>query len=322
MAKRRAGTRKNKTAEAEQQPLLARLLDNSELKARLLRASAIALVVAIAAVGLVIGMRHLKRNVHAMARYDVTLRLEWQNLPDWLQTDANAHILRGIEQRADLHDYDHLLDPRVAQRVGESLTESDIGWVKSVDRVVVRPDGAVAVSCQFRRPKAWVHHGRYCYLSDAEGVRLPGRYDPVDCRDNALMMIEGVESAPPPVGQAWGGVDLTSGLKLADLLVDRPFRNQIESINVANHSGRRDKNRPHIELATDRASSRIWWGRPPGEEFGTEISAAQKLTLLETLYRQWGRIDMNRAYVNIMTWPDRIAMPAQPVRVPRRLLRG
>lgn len=322
MAKRKTKTKSKNASEAERLPLLARLLDNSELKTRVLRMSAIVSVVAVAATGVALGMRYLEGNVRVMERYNISLRLEWDNLPDWLQTDENAHILKSLEKRVDLHEGDHILDPRVAQRVGESLSESDIGWVKCVENVAVRPDGVVAVRCQFRRPTAWIRGERYCYLSDGEGVRLPGRYDPTDCRDSALMMIEGVEAAPPPVGQPWGGIDLPAGLKLAGLLVDTPFRNQIESISVANHAGRRDKNRPHIELATDRASSRIWWGRPPGEEFGTEISAEQKLTLLETLYRQWGRIDMNRAYVNIMTWPDRIAMPAQPVRAPRRLLRG
>jgi hypothetical protein len=140
---------------------------------------------------------------------------------------------------------------------------------------------------------------------------------------NALLMIDGVAGAPPDIGYPWPGADVASGLRLSTLLGDKPFRHQIGSINVANHQGRRDRSRPHIELATDRKGSRIWWGRPPEDDFGTEISATQKLLLLETLYRQWGRIDMNRSYVNIMTWPDRVAMPAMMQSSAQgRLLRG
>jgi hypothetical protein len=81
-------------------------------------------------------------------------------------------------------------------------------------------------------------------------------------------------------------------------------------VRVDNHLGRVNPLLPQIELMTDRPGSRIWWGRAPGEEHGCEINSAQKIALLESLYRQSGRIDMNRSYVNVTTWPDRVAAPA------------
>lgn len=275
------------------------------------------------ATGICLGLMRLEQNVHALDRYERGLTLQWVDLPDWLTLGENGHILDSLTRQAGLQREDRSLDAALAERIGHSLTESDVGWVKSVDRVVVRPDGVVSVRCRFRHPTAWVRHGGYCYLVDEERVRLPGRYDPGECRSGSLMMIEGVAAGPPNVGDLWRGADLRSGLKLVTLLAGEPFRHQIVDVIVANHGGREDRSRPHIELATDRRGSRVLWGRPPDEEFGKEITASRKIILLGTLYREWGRIDMNRAYVNIMTWPDKVAMPvAPPVHRSSRLLRG
>ncbi len=271
----------------------------------------------------IVGLIRLNDYVHRMKTYDVALALEWTDLPDWLRTPDNRHVLDSLVRVVDLKPSDRLLDPHLAERIGSALTAPEVGWVRSVDRVRIEPTGVVAIRCRFRRPTAWVRHGKYCYLVNEEGVRLPGCYEVEDCRAGALLMIDGVAVAPPAVGRPWPGADLASGLRLSAMLVDKPFRHQIGSINVANHQGRRDRSRPHIELATDRKGSRIWWGRPPEEDYGTEITASQKLLLLETIYRQWGRIDMNRSYVNIMTWPDRVAMPAlMQSSAQGRLLRG
>ena len=261
--------------------------------------------------GLCIGLTSLESHVHTMPRYAEVLALEWDNLPDWLRLRENRHILKTLTRRVNLKRSDHRLDPQLAERLGTTLLDPGLGWVKSVNRVMVRPDGRVSMRCQFRRPAAWIQYDRYCYLVAAESVRLPGRYDFNECINSSLLMISGVDSRPPAVGQVWSGADLNSGLKLASLISERPFRNQVDRIIVANHDGRKERNRPHIELATDRRGSRIWWGRPPEEEYGIEITANQKLTLMETLFRQWGRIDLNRAYVDVRTHPDSVVLPAQ-----------
>jgi len=259
-----------------------------------------------------------------MAKFDRSLVLRWEDLPDWLQLSENRRILEDLTQRVPLCRSDRVMDGGLAERLGKALTDPAVGWIKSVDRISVRPNAVVSIKCQFRRPAAWIREGRFCYLVDREAYRLPGRYHVEECSNGALLVIEGVDSAAPEVGRAWRGGDLAAGLKLVELLASKPFRSQVAGVDVSNHDGRCDRNRPHLELITDRDGSRIWWGRPPGEEFGTEIVAAQKLVLLETLYRQHGRIDMNRAYVNIMTWPDRITMPAAPTHAAtaRRQLRS
>ncbi len=282
------------------------------MRRRLRRVLSFAVVVSAVCVGLCLGFDRLDARVHRMPRFDRGLTLRWENLPDWLQLGDNRRILEELTQQVPLCRSDRLLDEKLAERLGGALADPSVGWIKSVDRISVRPSAVVSIWCQFRRPAAWIREGRFCYLVDQEAVRLPGRYHAVECGGGPLLMIEGVGEAPPEIGRVWRGGDVAAGLKLAELLANRPFRSQIAGVDVSNHDGRRDRNRPHIELTTDREGSRVWWGRPPGDEFGTEIHAAQKLALLETLYRQHGRIDMNRAYVNIMIWPDRITMPAIP----------
>jgi hypothetical protein len=274
-------------------------------------------------VGVYFGVDRLQQRVHALERYDRPLYLEWEGLPDWLQIADNRHILDDLAGRVKLDDSDRQLDPMLAERIGKSLASPELGWIQSVERVRVRPDGVVSVRCAFRRPAAWIRRDKSCYLVDQNRIRLPGRYEAADCRGSALLSIVGVQAPPPAVGQIWQGTDIGAGIGLVSLLNERSFRHQLVDIVVSNFNGRSDPAKPYIEMTTDRPDSRIWWGRPPGQEHGTEINATQKLTLLETLYRQWGRVDMNRSYVNITTWPDRVAMPMtiQP-QAQARLLRG
>ena len=268
-------------------------------------------------------LSRLEHRVHAFTAYDRPLMLKWVELPPWLRLPENRHVLDSLARTIDLQSTDRMLDRTLAERLGGALADPRIGWVKSVDRIRIDPSGEVTVKCQFRMPAAWVQHRKIGYLVDAEGVRLPGRYDIEDCRSTAMMVIEGVTAGPPEIGDPWMGDDVASALNLVSLLDGKPFRHQVTSVLVGNYRGRRDRSRPHIELGTDMPGSRIWWGRPPGEDVGTEISAEQKLMLLETLYRQSGRIDMNRAYVDIMTWPDRVAMPkVMQAPAQSRLLRG
>lgn len=269
------------------------------------------------------GLRRLERTVHARENFQQPLTLEWVDLPEWLRMPENGHVLDSLVARVNLHETDHMLDPDLASRLGAALTAPDVGWVKALDRIDVRPDGVVAIKCSFREPRAWVKQGSSCYLVDSENVRLPGRYDAVDCQGSALMTIIGVRGKPPAVGQHWTTPDLASGARLVSLLSTRSFHEDIAAINVSNHDGRVDRSRPNIELVTAAKGSRIWWGLPPDQEHGKEISAAQKVTLLETLYRQCGRLSVNRPYIDIRTWPDRIAMPmAIPSSTQPRVLRG
>jgi len=292
-------------------------------RAWLLRSTIITIALTAVIGATVWGLRKMERTVHAKDNFQQPLTLEWAELPEWLRMPENGHILDTLVARVNLQDSDRMLDPSLAGRIGTALAAPEVGWVKSLDRIDVRPDGVVSIKCAFREPRAWVKQGTSCYLIDAENVRLPGRYDAGDCQASALMTIIGVKGKPPSVGQRWNAPDLADASRLVTLLAAKSFREEIAAINVSNHDGRVDRSRPHIELVTAAKGSRIWWGLPPEQEHGKEISAAQKVTLLETLYRQWGRLSVNRPYIDIRTWPDRIAMPmAIPSSTQPRVLRG
>lgn len=294
-----------------------------ETRAKLVRVGTIAALSVLLFVGVAFGLSRLESYVHGLDRYNGQLALQWVDLPDWLRLDDNRHILLSLGAEAGLYEDDHLLDEGLAERIGVALSQAHIGWIKSVEQISVQPDGLVTISCQFRRPSAWVQYGQYCYLVDNEGIRLPGCYDMRDCHQSSLMVVSDIQDPPPGVGAIWPGADIASGVKMVALFAKERFRHQIERISMANHDGRLSRHRPHIELITNRNASRIKWGRPPDEEFGTEITAAQKITLLRKLHEEYGRIDMNSPYVDIRTWSDRVAMPALMQSAKgSRLLRG
>lgn len=306
------GRKKKKNDESAFSSAIAHLL--SEDSAAVRRGALVAVVVAVVGAAGVLGLRRLEGHVHNLNRFErVQLWVYWEDCPDFLQSTANAHILRGLEHELALTASDTVLDEGLAKRVAASLSRPSIGWVKKVNRVIVRPDGRVSIQCEFREPAAYVAMGRAtCYLVDNEGVRLPGEYAVEDCESSRLLMIRGVEQTQPDVGEHWYGEDLSSGLRLVSMLYQQPFRDQVASINVENYAGRISPRQPHLVMATNRPGSRIWWGRPPNDENGIENTARQKLALLQQLYSEYGRIDINQPFIDVRTYPNSVSVPHAP----------
>lgn len=258
----------------------------------------------------IVGMRVLERFVGTLPPYTRPLTLQWENLPDWLRAKANGHVLDELTEACGLTFDDHMLDAHLAERIGQRLSAPGLAWVRRVERIEVRSGGIVAVSASFRRPAAWVRRGDACYLIADDGVRLNGRYSRASVAGSAMIVLDGVRGPVPAVGSAWDDPDVRAGLRLVQACATRAFRDQIASIRMQRVVGRDSTATTQFELVTDRGQSTICWGRPPGHEDGCEISAEQKLALLESLYRQSGRIDMHCDHVNITTWPDRVALKA------------
>lgn len=302
------GRKKKQNEESAISNAIAHLL--SEDSAAIRRGALVAVIVAVVGAAGVLGLRRLEGHVHALNRFEqVQLWVYWEDCPDFLQSNANAHILRALEHEIALTASDTVLDEGLAHRVAESLSRPSIGWVKQVKRVIVRPDGRISILCDFREPAAYVAMGRTCYLVDSEGVRLPGEYAVEDCESSRLLMIRGVAETQPDVGQPWIGDDLSSGLRLVSMLYQQPFRDQVASINVENFGGRVSPRQPHLVMATNRPGSRIWWGRPPNDENGIENTARQKLALLQQLYSEYGRIDINQPFIDVRTYPNSVSIP-------------
>lgn len=267
-------------------------------------------VVAVLSIAALVGARGFEAAVHGLPAFDGAVAVEWEHLPDWLTAADNRRILAGLEEQCGLDAADRICEPTLPRRVFDRLSRPEVGWIAAVERVTARPDRVLSLRCRFRRPIAWVRCGESCYLASDDGVRLPGRYRPESAKDSALPTIAGVRGAPPPVGGTWPGADARAGLRVAAACAAHDFAHQVRAVLVSNYGGRVDRRRPQIELLTDRPPGRIWWGRAPGEEQGLEISAAQKLALLNSLYRRCGRIDDHRPYVNVMNSPHSVAVPA------------
>jgi len=251
--------------------------------------------------GVGFGLHWCRGYALSLPAYNQPVKMNLADLPEWLQSRANKHIVDQIIRAAGIAGHKSLGEPDLPLTVATNLSQCP--WVRQVVSVQRRPDGVLEVRCEYRQPLAWVRLQGKCYLVDDQAVRLPGEYEPALTAGTGLLTIIGVADPPPEVGRAWPGNDLTAAIRLARLIQGRPVQRQISAIVVHNYAGRTDPLSPDIELATDRPGSIIRWGHAPGEELPTEPTAEQKLTLLEHYLQTYGRVDLGRSYIDIRTWP-------------------
>ncbi len=267
----------------------------------------VATALSLAVVG--VGLRRLESWVENRRSPVPEIAMEWADLPKWLQLPDNRHVLDDLERCAGVANEHDWNDADLTRRVAARLSDPEVGWIRRVIRVVKQAPNRLVVHGEYREPVAWIPRGNHAFLVDDAGVRLPGRYARAAISDTTLIDVIGVRRDPPPVGSTWQGDDVSGAMRLVRLVETQPFRNQVSGISVENFESRRT-GRSKLELLTDRPGARIWWGSVPGFEDAVENTAAEKLLLLRNLYHRTGRIDLNRDYVDIMTWRDRVAVSA------------
>lgn len=231
------------------------------------------------------------------AAVEKTIELRWVNLPYWLASGDQDDVLDEIKSGIKLYSDDDIFAPNLCERVGRSVAASP--WVRSVERVSKHRDGVVRVKARFRTPLTLILAGADAYLVDRSGVRLPrgGPFKPAD-----WLIVTGVRGPVPKVGQAWNGRDAAAALKLVELLTERAARgalscrDELRAVDVSNYRGRKNAHDGWLQIHTTRGEGMIQWGLPPGEEYGIESSAEQKLAVLDQLARDnYGRLpDMGR----------------------------
>jgi hypothetical protein len=194
-----------------------------------------------------------KREGHGVTRQTV----RFVNQPWWIPRQTlNAICRRAIS--ADAPDFE---DPAFLQTVHDALTNDP--WIKRINRITKRihPQdptvGEIAIDCEFRRPVAVLASaggGIAGYLSldgtllPADEVarlvswralqagvanppvfsgpqHVPAGTIPVELHYPVIALAD--ESGPP------SGADLADALALADLLLDKPYANQITRILVS-----------------------------------------------------------------------------------------
>ena len=222
------------------------------------------------------------------------MAIEWASVPSWLHEENWKHVLPELETHVALHPMTDPYDGRVSPYVAERLAESP--WIARVWRISTQMDGRVKVHAGFRKPFAMVARSGIAYLVDDVGVRLPQQWASSAVNRAGWLVIEGVAAPTPKPGERWDGEDLAAGLKLARFLyraeaaAQLPFRDSIRAIDVGNFRGRKSPRAGWLQLVTINPQGYINWGLPPGEEYGIEAQAEEKLANLCGLYASRGRL--------------------------------
>ena len=296
MSKKRK-KKKDATADAANAPPASRF--------RWIKAALAAVVTAGVGCAAVYGLDVLRERVAREPAYQVSASsLRLVEGPSWMTPGILAELDVGLLD-PDFPQRFSLLDEGVAARIADAYERCV--WVKRVKRIEKRDPRVdpsrppLEIVLTFRRPVAFVETPRGHCLLDADGVRLPGMYREPRLGAERLLVVRGVTTRPPAVGEAWSDEGVSAGLRVVRAVENRRRRFHLASVDVSNVGGRRDPHESEIALVTE-SGTRIKWGKAPGPEASRlrEKSPAEKLAYLAYVYEQMGgRVDGVLAYIDI-----------------------
>lgn len=255
-----------------------------------------------------LGLNRLDSTARTMTPY--TTRIEWQNLPPWLQDADWSWVIAELEQIPGFAPDVDVFDANVAAYVGQEIAKSP--WIEHVDRVATRADGRVSVEARFRKPFTMIEKGGWAYMIDESGVRLPGRVPSSEVDYQRGMTVTGVHAGVPAEGHVWPGQDVIDGIKLIRFLWQAeasnclPVRKYLRSVDVSNFDGSQSGWEGRLKILTAKAGNVVHWGRPPHEEYNIEASAKKKLEAMcqESRIQRWFEDDWP-IDVRAGSWVDR-----------------
>lgn len=244
-----------------------------------------------------------------------------KNQPVWMSAYLAQSIANSVRPASPSSPFDKqvLVDAYNALAINP--------WIKHVNEVRrvygTSPGDRLEIDCVYRTPAALVQVGDQYTLVANDGAVLPEEFSANDLprvmftsatagSHTQLRIIQGVTEHPTKVGAVWSGDDLAAGLRMANLLANLPFADDILRIDVSNVAGRQDARSPWIVLVT-KANTQIRWGRPPGNDDFTEISPATKLVHLEQIYARYHRVDANEPWLDLRF--DHVIYPTQQATV-------
>lgn len=215
------------------------------------------------------------------------ISITFRDRPAWLH-DELANELKHLARRqllASPFDREGLVG------VHEALSLT--GWFANVARIERTTPNQVVITAQFRTPFAVVQDQWGAHLVDRSGFLLPQRY-PKGAEPALLPVLARPFAArPPSPGDQWPGPDIQAGLDLAELLMTKPWFEQVAVIDLAEFA------RTEAMWLTTRNNARILWGRAPGNEVGAEVPAEQKLRYLDYFNEQYNAIDRGLSSLDI-----------------------
>lgn len=236
--------------------------------------------------GVLVGIPHLEeRRVARELDAADTLEVVFTTAPTWFSIDPDLqeelHSAVAMSIPSDLRSTGMSQGLQEAHRV-----LADSGWFERIEQVRWGGEHRVEIDAAWVVPTAVVHGNideePMDVVVDREGRRLAYAFDPGTARD-LPRILRPTRSTAPPVGEYWGP-DVTAGIKLHTLIRDRPWYDQVRSVDLAGFGGQRG-----LVIRTDECS--IIWRTPPGEHSLEEPPAEDKLKYLDTLESWRGRID-------------------------------
>jgi len=276
-----------------------------------LHVTAIVLFLGASATGFYFLRKHVE---HDLVFPSAPPKIVLKNRPAWMSDFLAGEIAKLARPAGTRSAFDH----KLLVETYEALATNP--WIKSIKQVRrvygEKPADTLEIDCDYRAPIALVKWGDFYWLVDGEGVKLPEAYTAqqvpkiVMGRDKQLSIriIEGIKQPPAEPGSKWQGEDLAAALEMVKILFHKPYAEEIVKVDVSNFGGRKDKKEAQVVLITKYATE-VRWGRPiSSSDFFVEVPPAQKLSYLQAIYEEVGRVDGNHPWIDVrydaVTYPS------------------
>jgi len=209
--------------------------------------------------------------------------IELVSPPDWLSDELKERIIAT----AGAGHNDFQLNNDAARSVAQNLTP--LAWLEEFQ--VQTTGRAIQIKADIRKPVAMIKIGHEKFYVDENLVVL----DYMPMPRLPIVPVIGVQALKvPPAGRPWQRDDLQAAVALLALLhkmdamvaVKQPLINQIQSVDVSNFQGRRDRREPHILLYAIDETQIIWGAEPGSSQQYMEAREDEKLAMLYSFYEE------------------------------------
>lgn len=208
------------------------------------------------------------------------LTVTFNNPPVWLDDS----LLLELQNVARVHLANTTVSREGLIQTADALENT--GWFSKVSQVQWVNDNEALIEATFLIPYAKVTDHKGDVYIDVQGRRLPTRTGAiVSPTYHFISLTNPVDDRPQRPGLQWRGGDVLSGLRLLQLIYDKPWATQVTNINLSRWS-----TNGSLVLETSTPCVLIW-GAAPSEEQGLEALASHKIDRLHHLFTKYGRID-------------------------------
>ena len=241
----------------------------------------------------------LKQRFFSTAKDEAKVRqLRLMDIPPWLPRDIARRVVSEIQLSLKGKS---ILDEELSRDVYRIAISNP--WIATVDKVIKHRDRTIDIYARFRRPYALVatenEPGKF-YLIDNEAVVLPISTNRIEM--GKFIVIDGVQSSPPKAGEKWNSPDLSDGIRLLSLIKDKPYIDQITTIDVRNYNGRINPSEPYLRMYAQVGNSKrtdIRFGRFPIDDLDYCVSPEKKIEQLDKIVAQ-----NNGRLAGVWNWID------------------